>query len=879
MTHHSLGGRSRLFALVATSALTVGAFAASPVPAALAASTPSAAPAAGGGSSAVPVVGVHPAAGSGKGVVRSTDDNLRSPLAVRQDALRQRALEARLRGEPAAQGAVVKVGGSAAAAADTATAAPNARSSTSASGSAKGGGKGGHTKGDKGQYVQLEREGTDKIFVVLVEFGDEQYPNPIFQGPPPDGSTTDVTGPRHNEIPAPNRRVDNSTLWQKDFTKAHYENMYFNRMAKYYERQSSGRYSVEGAVTEWVKVPFNEALYGRNYCGSIVCNTSTALVRDALAVWVKGRLDAGQTMEQISAYLKTFDQQDRYDIDGDGNFDEPDGVIDHFQIVHAGGDEAAGDPNQGSDAIWSHRSFAAVQAGGPLGAGVDIGSNSGLVSSSLVPNNPTGVWVGDYTMQPENGGLGVFAHEFGHDLGLPDLYDTSGNTGGAENNTAFWTLMSSGANIGDGGRDGIGDNPTDLGAYELFQLGWLQPQGKKGPFYAVARAGERSWHALGSNVPAQKRTVQAIFTVLPDKQVPLELGDPFEGDRLYYSGAADDLDTTMTKSVTLPSGTVGLSAKVRYNIEEDWDYAYLRVSADGGTTWSQVPTNLSRTTDPNGNNLGQGFTGLQASWTDLTADLTPWAGRTVQLQFRYKMDAAQVGNPGVSAPPPGLQVDAVAVTGQPLDGAESDTGWTFDPSDGSGFRASTGTVERAFFNAYIAENRQYDGYDRSLRTAYNFGFPKRPDWVESYRYQNGMLVNYWDGSQSDNNVGDHPGSGLVLPVDAHPQFSHWSDGTLMRNRILSYDSTFGLEKTDAITLHNPADGSKGRIASKKAVPAFDDTRTWWFDQDRHGATGAHPGRYQPGWYSVDVPKTGTVIRVVKSHQKGGVLTVLVTPKR
>jgi len=225
-----------------------------------------------------------------------------------------------------------------------------------------------------------------------------------------------------------------------------------------------------------------------------------------------------------------------------------------------------------------------------------------------------------------------------------------------------------------------------------------------------------------------------------------------------------------------------------------------------------------------------------------------------------------------------FQVDAIAVTGQPLDGAESDAGWTFSPADGSGFRATAGSVERAFFNAYIAENRQYDGYDTSLKTAYNFGFPTKPDMVESYPYQNGLLINYWDGSQNDNNVGDHPGSGLVLPVDAHPEFTHWADNTLMRNRILSYDSTFGLEKTDAITLHNPATGVAGTVASKPAQPVFDDTKTWWVNADQHGATGAHPGRYQPGWYGVDVPKTGTTIRVVGSSKQGSSLNVLVAPK-
>ena len=108
--------------------------------------------------------------------------------------------------------------------------------------------------------------------------------------------------------------------------------MYFNRMAKYYQTQSSGRYSVDGAVTEWVKVPFNEALYGRNYCGGIVCNTTKALIRDAMAVWDDNQLKAGKTMADITAYLKTFDVYDRYDLDGDGNFNEPDGFIDHFQI-------------------------------------------------------------------------------------------------------------------------------------------------------------------------------------------------------------------------------------------------------------------------------------------------------------------------------------------------------------------------------------------------------------------------------------------------------------------------------------------------------------------------------------------------------------------
>ncbi|MEO7910299.1 MAG: immune inhibitor A domain-containing protein [Roseiflexaceae bacterium] len=759
-------------------------------------------------------------------------DDLKHPLGERQRMLRQLGLQAKLRGT--ATGKVHEVG--------------------------------------KGKYVELERESTDKIFVVIAEFGDTRhaaYPDLNEDGMPASDALT-FEGPQHNKIPKPNRKNDNTTLWQADYNTAHYEDMYFNRMAKYYQSQSSGRYSVEGDVTEWVKVPFNEARYGRDFCGSNVCNNTWFLIRDALAFWVQDQLATGKTLAEVTEYLQTFDEWDRYDFDGDGVFDEPDGYIDHFQIVHAGGDQAAGDPQQGSDAIWSHRWNASLNPFGTSGP-VDLGQFGGIeagqggVSSGLtIPANPTGVWVWDYTIQPENGGLGVFAHEFGHDLGLPDLYDTSGNTGGAENSTGFWTLMSSGANIGDGGRDGTGDDPTDMGAWEKFQLGWLGcdtcPGGK---FYKVVPYGEAAQFKLG---PANSATneVQAVFALLPDKQVDLDLGAPYAGSNFYYSSSGDNLDNIMYKAVTLPAGA-SLTAKVRYQIELDWDYAYVVVSTDGGATWISVPTNLSTDTDPNGQNFGYGITGDSAgNWVDLTADLSAYTGDLL-VGFRYWTDGAAVE--------PGFMIDEISIAGGPVDGAEADAGWTFSPAEG-GFRVSTGTETSFYFNAYVGENRGYRGYDTSLRTAYNYGFLNaRPDWVENFRYQDGLLISYWDDSFSDNNVGDHPGGGLILPVDAHPQPLHWSDGTLARPRIQSYDSTFNRDRTEAITLHK--DSVKTRFPSLPAVRVFDDLQTWWYASDSHSAE-SH-GRYQVGWNGVDVPKTGTQIRVKNTSLHGFYMDIEVGP--
>jgi immune inhibitor A len=271
--------------------------------------------------------------------------------------------------------------------------------------------------------------------------------------------------------------VDNSTIWEPDFSQEYFEELLFSEepgaisMRNFYTENSANRYTVDGDITDWGQVQYRVAHYGRDYCGSIVCAQTWVFVRDSVNAWYQGQLDAGMSVADIDAYLSKFDVWDRYDHDGDGDFDEPDGYIDHFQSVHAGEGQETGGGAFGSAQIWTHRWYVQLTGIGTGGPTLDDGTT--------VPFGGTRVGgskycIGDYTIEPENGGVGVFAHEYAHDLGLPDLYDTSGNTCGStcENSTAFWTLMSSGSYGNDGTID-IGTEPTHMGAWEKLQLGWL----------------------------------------------------------------------------------------------------------------------------------------------------------------------------------------------------------------------------------------------------------------------------------------------------------------------------------------------------------------------------------------------------------------------
>ena len=491
----------------------------------------------------------------------------------------------------------------------------------------------------------------------------------------------------------------------------------------------------------------------------------------------------------------------------------------------------------GADSIWSHRWYVQLT---PIGAGGPTLDDGTVVPQGGVRVGQSKYWIGDYTIEPENGGVGVFAHEFGHDLDLPDLYDTSGNTCGSacENSTGFWTLMSSGSYGSDGTID-IGSRPTHMGVWEKLQLGWLN--------YDVASAGSKSEHDVGPAATNTKKA-QAVFVVLPDKEVSANVGAPYAGTHFYYSGAGNNLDNLMYKQVSLPAGAT-LAAKVNYSIETDWDYAYVVVSTDGGAHWTGVPTNLSTATNPNAQNFGNGITGVSPGWVDLTADLSAYAG-SVLIGFRYWTDVAVVGS--------GFKIDNIAISGLPIDGGETSAGWTFD-----GFLATNGTVNLSFFNAYVAEFRQYRGYDASLKTGpYNFGFlddPALGNWVEHFPYQDGLLISYWDASQEDNNTSEHPGAGLILPIDAHPQTMLRADGAPWRSRIQSFDSTFGFDPTDALTLHFLSQPSVH--PTLLGVPLFDDSIQYW-----------NPETPAAG---VKNPQTGTQIRIKSVNAQGTLMQVQV----
>ena len=610
-----------------------------------------------------------------------------------------------------------------------------------------------------GRFVNYRLQGTEYLSTALIDF-------------------TDV---KHGNIARPDRSIDNSTYWSADVTPQHYADMLFTpgggsygrpSMHDYYLQVSSGRFGWKGQVSNWVQVNTTESAFGANSkqsgAGGDDANGPTYRV-------VQSTLQALAASGNYGGLnLGLADQVDRYDCDGDGIYNEPDGYVDHFAIVHAGQGEEEGGGVQGANAIWSHRWYANFN--------YDEGPGTCHLGGYQLPG--TELWVGDYTIEPENGGVGVFAHEFGHDLGLPDMYDTSG---GADNGTGFWTIMSSGSWASDS-PDSIGDKPVHQGAWEKLALGFLGDNLARVPLGADVTV------ELGPAEGATRGRYQAVRVDLPDLNVttsafPVDGTDP----NYYFSGRGDNLNNSMTHATSAAVGTA-ITFRASWDTETDWDYAYLEAQVGGA--WQYVQTTASTTTNPNGQNFGFGITGQSGGWVNVSATLP--AGSTA-YRFRYWTDGAVTR--------PGFAVDSISVGGT-FDNATNPSGWAFD-----GFRQiAGGQYTETFFHYYLAESRSYLRNDTSLCGAYNF---LTYSLLEKQCYAQGLLIWYRNSSIPDNNTSEHPGYGQILPIDSHAAAAVKPDGrTLWSGRWQTWDATFTVD-TNSVTLSQPI--NKSRTLSRTYV--------------------------------------------------------------
>jgi len=200
----------------------------------------------------------------------------------------------------------------------------------------------------------------------------------------------------------------------------------------YYTEVSGGKLNVTTDVINWVTVSNTHKYYGENVFGSDAARTELIL----------------EVIQLIDPVVNFAD----YDNDKDG-------VMDGLCIVHQGqGEEYTGsDPNN----IWS-----------------SIGDLRKGYNPPYRELKYDGITLGPFSVEPELENftgrtgistVGVFCHEFGHWLGLPDFYDADYVNGGQYYGTGDWDIMASGTwNL----TVRAGDTPAHHNPYSKNKLGW-----------------------------------------------------------------------------------------------------------------------------------------------------------------------------------------------------------------------------------------------------------------------------------------------------------------------------------------------------------------------------------------------------------------------
>ena len=226
--------------------------------------------------------------------------------------------------------------------------------------------------------------------------------------------------------------------WSQNFfgasgsVRSFYKGASFNQLDLVPATETSG--TANDGVIGWVTLPMNHPNTGED--------TST--------------VNQNLTAAAIQA-ADPFIDYAAFDTNGDG-YIAP-GEL-HITVIVAGYETSYGGTSSCSPSVWGHK-WAVASA--PTVDGKIVGrlGYTQFGEVHCLASNPAGAHMAT---------IGIMAHEFGHDLGWTDLYDTSFRTEGI----GAWSLMASGS-WGTSGGGQQGNSPTLPDAYSKYLQGWITP--------------------------------------------------------------------------------------------------------------------------------------------------------------------------------------------------------------------------------------------------------------------------------------------------------------------------------------------------------------------------------------------------------------------
>lgn len=385
-------------------------------------------------------------------------------------------------------------------------------------------------------------------------------------------------------------------------TKERFEKMYFlatgsgiETMTDYYLEVSGGAFHPTGSVTPWLRSndSYSHYVNGDGAPGTADDSGFDTSVEAFLAepypanVW-------GAVREAVELAYDSGVDFSRFDNDGpDGipSSGDDDGTVDALVVVHSGpGAETIHNSAERANLIWSHK-------GDMLDPAV-----LALIDTTFID----GISIGPYNFVPEVGQVGVYAHEYGHILGLPDIYRTYIDNGTMvqESTVGVFCIMDAGSllPLQQEGSTAKGSVPSHMNPLFKAWLGWLDPAGYDGggpeeiesiSLAAIEREGGAvrllanpgGYELGGRGASGEYFLLENRYTVGFDGWIPGEGLLIWHTNEEASDNSSDDIDRRLL-SIVEPDG--GCTGEIAFNLGDDGDFWPQQGKRDW--TWETNPS-------------------------------------------------------------------------------------------------------------------------------------------------------------------------------------------------------------------------------------------------------------------------------------------------